>query len=227
MSSNLFILYLAVLCASLSFAIHLPHDRNRCKSCAASGGCLRTGTLTKLRDKSQNADGESIRPLLLELSNLEKENLGTHQKWPGRQSSFFSRNSVIKKVRAKFLMLIKSKSQGYGITAFFHAVTAPSTSLAALQEEWTLCHTRVRFLWFPCLMGTFENRQKLGHNQIGIYYSSVCAPSLEDLSGLFTRLSTSSFSCQSCVSLQVIKRCSDLGLDDICVLISCWIKMQL
>lgn len=87
MSSNQFILYVVVLCASLSFAAHLC-DGNRSESCVATGGCLRTGTLTKLQDKNQNADGESIRPLLLEPGNLGTENLGTHQNWPGRSMVF-------------------------------------------------------------------------------------------------------------------------------------------
>ena len=135
-----------MLCVSLSFASHPSCERNRCGSCAASGGCLRTDTLTKLRDKSQNADSESIRPLLLEPSNLRTENLGTHQKQPGRIMVFWQK-SCCKRIRAKFLMLIESKPHGYEITAFFHAVrAAPNASLAALQEERASHHTRVRFL---------------------------------------------------------------------------------
>lgn len=96
---------------------------------------------------------------------------------------------------------------------------ARGMNVTPYQSEFSLTSVSDGDIW--------HQAETLAYSHWYLLLTCLCAPSLEDLSDLFTRLPTSSFSYQSLVSLQVIKRCSDLSLEDIWVLISCWIKMQL
>lgn len=123
---------------------------------------------------------------------------------------FFSRTFVVKKKRAKFL--IKSKPHGEKNHCIFPCCESCSQQFfccIAIEMSITPYQSKISLI----SMSDLRTGRNLGFIKL-VFITCLYFPLLNSL---FTTLSTSSFSCKSLVSLQVIKRCSDLGLEDTCM----------